>query len=55
MVGLEAPLPYLVGLSDADVTALVSELTPAGTFPADYVKSIEDRVPCVSAVILSGA
>lgn len=39
-------------IANSDVTALVSELTPEGTFPADYVKSIEDRVPCVSAVIL---
>ena len=39
-------------IANSDVTALVTELTPEGTFPADYVKSIEDRVPCVSAVIL---
>jgi len=36
----------------SDVTALVTRLCPAGTFPIEYVKSIEQRIPSVSAVIL---
>ncbi|MCP5067089.1 MAG: NAD(P)/FAD-dependent oxidoreductase [bacterium] len=36
----------------ADLTALVSQMCPQGTFPAEYVKSIEESVPSMSAVML---
>ncbi len=36
----------------ADLTALVSKMCPEGAFPPDYVKSIEESVPSVSAVML---
>jgi len=36
----------------SDLTALVNRLCPEGTFPADYVKSVNQRVPGISAVIL---
>jgi phytoene dehydrogenase-like protein len=39
-------------IANSDITALVRDLTPAGTFPADYVRDIEERIPCISAVIL---
>jgi prolycopene isomerase len=39
-------------IANSDITALVSELSPAGAFPDDYVKMIRERVPCCSAVIL---
>lgn len=39
-------------IANSDLTTLVAELAPAGTFPAAYVKRIEERVPCTSAVIL---
>jgi phytoene dehydrogenase-like protein len=39
-------------ISDSDLTKLVSDLVPPATFPEDYVKMIQDRVPCCSAVIL---
>jgi len=39
-------------IANSDITALVSELSPAGTFPDDYVKMIHERVPCISAVII---
>ncbi len=35
-----------------DMTALVQQLCPEGSLPADYVKSIERRRPSISAVIL---
>jgi phytoene dehydrogenase-like protein len=31
---------------------LVSELSPPGAFPDEYVQNIRDRVPCCSAVVL---
>ena len=36
----------------SDLTALVNQLCPEGTFPVDYVKSVNQRVPGISAVIL---
>jgi prolycopene isomerase len=39
-------------IANSDVTALVSELSPPGAFPADYVQMIRNRVPCCSAVII---
>jgi prolycopene isomerase len=39
-------------IANSDVTALVSEISPPGVFPDDYVQSIRDRVPCCSAVVL---
>jgi prolycopene isomerase len=39
-------------IANSDLTALVRELVPDGTLPTEYVKVIEERVPCVSAVVL---
>jgi prolycopene isomerase len=39
-------------IANSDITALVRSLTPPGAFPADYVTEIEERVPCVSAVVI---
>jgi prolycopene isomerase len=39
-------------VANSDLTALVHDLCPEGTFPAEYIKGIDDRVPCISAVIL---
>ncbi len=36
----------------ADLTALVCKMCPAGTFPPEYVKTIEQSVPSASAVML---
>ncbi|MBW2419622.1 MAG: NAD(P)/FAD-dependent oxidoreductase [Deltaproteobacteria bacterium] len=36
----------------SDLTTLVNQLCPAGTFPRDYVASVNERVPSISAVIL---
>ena len=36
----------------SDLTALVNQLCAEGTFPAEYVKSVNQRVPGISAVIL---
>ena len=36
----------------SDLTALVNRLCPQGTFPVDYVNSVNRRVPGISAVIL---
>ncbi len=39
-------------IANSDLTTLVSDLAPAGTFPNDYVEMIRERVPCCSAVII---
>ena len=39
-------------IANSDLTSLVSDLAPAGTFPEDYTNKIRERVPCCSAVIL---
>jgi prolycopene isomerase len=39
-------------IAACDLTALVNHLCPVETFPVDYVKSINERVPGISAVIL---
>jgi prolycopene isomerase len=39
-------------VSASDLTTLVTRLCPEGTFPPDYVKSIEERVPGRSCVML---
>jgi prolycopene isomerase len=39
-------------IANSDVTALVCDLAPAGAFPEGYVKMIQERVPCSSAVII---
>jgi prolycopene isomerase len=36
----------------SDLTALVNRLCPEDTFPADYVKSVNQRTPGISSVIL---
>ena len=36
----------------SDLTTLVNQLCAEGTFPAEYVKSVNQRVPGISAVIL---
>jgi len=36
----------------SDLTALVNQLCPEGTFPVDYVESVNQRVPGISAAIL---
>jgi len=39
-------------IAASDLTTLVNGLCPEGTFPADYVNSINERAPGISAVIL---
>jgi prolycopene isomerase len=39
-------------VSASDLTALVNQLCPPGTFPQDYVKAVNERVPAISSVIL---
>lgn len=39
-------------IANSDITALVCDLSPRGTFPADYVKLVTERVPCCSAVVI---
>jgi len=36
----------------SDLTALVNQLCPEGSFPADYVESVNQRIPGISAVVL---
>lgn len=38
-------------IANSDLTALVTDLCPEGTFPAEYVSRVTERVPCTSAVI----
>jgi prolycopene isomerase len=39
-------------IAASDLTTLVNDLCPEGTFRADYVSSVNERVPGISAVIL---
>jgi phytoene dehydrogenase-like protein len=39
-------------IAASDLTALVNELCPEGALPAEYVKSVNDRVPGISSVTL---
>ena len=39
-------------VSASDLTTLVNRLCPDGTFPAEYVKAVNERVPSISSVIL---
>jgi prolycopene isomerase len=39
-------------VSGSDLTALVNRLCPQGTFPAEYVRSVNARTPSISSVIL---
>jgi prolycopene isomerase len=39
-------------IANSDLTSLVFDLAPAGTFPEDYMKTVRERVPCCSAVVI---
>jgi prolycopene isomerase len=39
-------------IAASDLTSLVNDLCPEGTFGADYVNSVNERLPGISAVIL---
>jgi phytoene dehydrogenase-like protein len=39
-------------IAASDLTALVNDLCPEGTLPADYVESVNQRVPGISSVTL---